>query len=140
VCTVYLTQNLPNVYAAFGDGRGRSRADSLLGNLQTKIFHGNGDAVTNEWASKMIAQVWQSRTTVTGGSSLGRQGETENSGFSAAEQLAAQVLPVEFTTLAKGGPQNAFIVEGIVFQSGRVWNASRSNWLRTYFPQQLEGT
>ncbi|HVY29683.1 MAG TPA: TraM recognition domain-containing protein [Polyangiaceae bacterium] len=139
VCTVYLTQNLPNFYAAFGEGRGRSQADSLLGNLQTKVLHCNGDAVTNEWASKMIAQTWQSRTTVTGGSSLGRQGETENSGFSAAEQLAAQVLPVEFTTLAKGGPQSGFVVEGIVFQSGRVWNASRSNHLRVLFPQRPEG-
>lgn len=139
-CTVYLTQNLPNYYAAFGEGRGRNRAESLLGNLQTKIFHAQGCGTTNKWASEMIAQVWQSRTTVTGGTSQGRQGETENSGFSASEQLAAQVLPVEFTTLAKGGPPHGWVVEGIVFQSGRVWNASRSNYVRVYFPQQLEGT
>ncbi len=134
-CTVYLTQNLPNYYAAFGEGKGRSQADSLLGNLQTKIFHCNGDAVTNEWASKLIAQVWQHRTSINSGMSHNVQGESENNGFSFAEQLAAQVLPVQFTVLAKGGPANRNRVEGIVFQSGRVWNASGTNFLHVTFEQ-----
>jgi hypothetical protein len=134
-CTVYLTQNLPNYYAAFGDGKGRSQADSLLGNLQTKIFHCNGDSITNEWASKLIAQVWQNKTSITGGTSHNTQGESDNSGFSFAEQLAAQVLPIEFTVLKKGGPPNGNQVEGILFQSGRVWQQTGTNFLPVMFEQ-----
>jgi hypothetical protein len=37
--TVYITQNLPSLYAKFGgDNAGESRIDSLLGNLVTKII------------------------------------------------------------------------------------------------------
>src|SRR5271166_1530013 len=35
---------------------GRPKVDTLLGNHATKIFHRNGDPVTNEWASKVIAK------------------------------------------------------------------------------------
>ena len=134
-CTVYLTQNLPNYYAAFGEGKGHSQADSLLGNLQTKIFHTNGDSITNEWASKLIAQVWQNKTSITGGASTNAQGESENNGFSFAEQLAAQVLPVEFTMLKKGGAPNGNQVDGIVFQSGRVWAHTGTNFIHVTFSQ-----
>lgn len=135
VCTVYLTQNIPNLYAAFGDGKGRSQADSLLGNLQTKILHANGDSITNEWASRLIAQVWQDKTSITGGSSRNVQGESDNNGFSFAEALSPQVLPVEFTMLRKGGTPNGGMVDSIIFQSGRTWAATGSNFIRVTFKQ-----
>ena len=37
-CTVYLTQNLPNYYAEMGGEGSRHRVNSLVGNLQTKIW------------------------------------------------------------------------------------------------------
>ncbi|MFC7339527.1 type IV secretory system conjugative DNA transfer family protein [Haloferula chungangensis] len=51
VATVFLTQNLPNLYAEMAGGgpAGKQRADALLGNLQTKIFHQNSDHETNKW-------------------------------------------------------------------------------------------
>lgn len=59
--TVYLTQNLPNYYAAL-DGAGSTAAtESLLGNLQTKFFHANGDPATNEWAERVFGKVLSSR-------------------------------------------------------------------------------
>ena len=51
VATVFLSQNVSNFYAALGNGeRGKAEADSIFANLNTKIFHANGDPVTNEWA------------------------------------------------------------------------------------------
>ena len=50
--TVYATQNLDNLY----DGYGKEKANSLLGNLGTKIFCQNGDHTTNKWAADSIGQ------------------------------------------------------------------------------------
>jgi TraM recognition site of TraD and TraG len=59
-CTVYLTQNLPGYHTAFGNSRGA--AEAFLGNLQTKIFHANGDLDTNNWASNSIGRIRQIQT------------------------------------------------------------------------------
>jgi TraM recognition site of TraD and TraG len=50
-CTVYLTQMLPSYIGSIG-----TMTKSLLGNLQTKIFHQNGDEDTNKYASEMIGK------------------------------------------------------------------------------------
>lgn len=46
------------------------------------------------------------------------------------------MLPAAFTTLRKGGPQNGLIVEGIVFQGGRIWRATGDTYLKAMFKQQ----
>lgn len=53
-CTVYLTQNLPNYISALGE----NLTYSLLGNLQTKIFHQNSETKTNKYASEIIGKNW----------------------------------------------------------------------------------
>jgi len=55
-CTVYLTQNLPSYHSAFGGANARSDTESFLGNLQCKIFHAQGDPVTNNWAADSIGK------------------------------------------------------------------------------------
>ncbi len=56
VATVYLSQNVSNFYAALGgEQKAKAEADSLFGNLNTKILHANGDPVTNEWAAGLSA-------------------------------------------------------------------------------------
>lgn len=55
VATVYLTQSVSNFRAALGDN-GEAKANALLGNLATKVFHRNSDAATNQWAAEMIAK------------------------------------------------------------------------------------
>lgn len=139
-CTVYLTQNLPNYIAALGGSKGRSRVDAFMGNLQTKIFHANSDSVTNEWASNMIAKTRQYRKNIS--SSTSEDGSAfmpnvtgKQSGISQSETTEYQILPYEFTTLKKGGHQNELMVEGIVFQGGRVWEQSERNFLHTVFLQ-----
>lgn len=131
-CTVYLTQNLPNYYAELGGIAGKNRIDSLVGNLQTKIFHANSDPVTNEFASNTISKGWITRTDET-------YNMNEN-GFSYSESKHSlfedEVIPGQFTTLKKGGVANKGIVEGIVFQNGRIWSNGKT-YLTAWFKQHF---
>jgi hypothetical protein len=126
-CTVSLTQNISNYYAALGAG-GRDQADALLGNLVTKIFHANSDKNTNQYAIDTIGQAWQM---MIGGS---------EGGVTWQESAQYQMLTSAFTTLRKGGPENRGEVDGIVFQGGRVWRATGSTFIPVVFKQpELKG-
>ncbi len=51
---VLLTQNLPTIYSTLGGGdKAKQDVDSLLGNMNLKIFGANSEATTNEWASRL---------------------------------------------------------------------------------------
>ena len=114
VATVYLTQNLPNLYAELGE----HRTHSLLGNLQTKILLTNGDPSTNEWGERLF------------GATLQRLYTTPVSG-EAAPSYATSMLPlipaVRFTELKKGGAvrnrEGRGVVGGYFFQAGRQWKS-----------------
>lgn len=54
--TVYITQNLPTLYAKIGGQNPQHYADMLLGNFMTKIFHSNLCPTTNRWAAETIGQ------------------------------------------------------------------------------------
>lgn len=115
----------------------KSSADSLLGNLSTKIFHANSDHATNQYAADTIAQ----RREFTINTSTQQRNDPNQPGsggsVSSNETDRYPVMPYEFTVLRKGGPQNGFQVEGIVFENGRRWNHSRGEtYLRTIFPQR----
>lgn len=126
--TVYLTQNISNYYAVMGGEHAKASVDSFLGNLNTKIFHANGDPITNQWAADLIAKTWQTKTSFTSG---------DRSSTSISKSLEFQIDPIEFTRLRKGGPQNKLTVEGVVFQAGRDWS-TRQNFLRADFAQEQE--
>ncbi|MES2572758.1 MAG: type IV secretory system conjugative DNA transfer family protein [Verrucomicrobiota bacterium] len=133
--TVYLTQNLPNLYDAFGgDGAGKSKADSLLGNLGTKIFHANSDPVTNHWASETIGKTSRIMLNYSDGRSSSFGGSpSRNMGQGGSEMIDHEVRPREFQTLLRGGPPKG-VVEGIVYQSGRQWSTGKL-WRKTGFSQ-----
>lgn len=130
-CTVYLTQNLPNYYAEMGGDHSKHRVDSLVGNLQTKIFHANSDPTTNEFAANVIGKTWQRRDN--SGMSFGGQSFNVSEGQS--EVYDYEVIPQIFTKLRKGGTANGCIVEGVVFQNGRIWESNRKTYLFTKFKQ-----
>lgn len=146
VATVLLSQSISNFYAALGGNeKGRVETDSLTGNLNTKVLHANSDAVSNEWAAKMIGRCRQyfvnSNTSDQGqGDDLAyllgfnRQGQN-NTGIS--EQYEFEVQPTVFTTLRTGGVKHRGLVDAIVFQNGTRFNASGRTWLQTTFRQQL---
>ena len=71
--TVYLTQNLPTLYAQLPGRDPKSAAESLLGNFQTKIFHANTDAVTNQYAADLIGKTPQRRASANWSVNEGRQ-------------------------------------------------------------------
>lgn len=135
VATVLLTQNLPNYHFALGgNSQAKALVDSLLGNLTTKIFHNNTCVETNLYASRLFGQEYvgtQSQSFNMGGS------RTDPSyGSNSQEDLRFTVEPREFTNLFKGGPPNGFIVEGIVHQGGKTFNASQENSLIVQFNQK----
>ncbi len=142
VATVMLTQSLANLYAVAPGDQGRHQMDTLLGCLSTKIVHASNCTVTNEWMAKLIGRDRQWRgsfssgggnrsdiagVAIGGGQSSGNAGGSETMDF----QIETRV----FTELQRGGPPN-FAVEGIVTQSGRLWDATGKNYLRTFFDQR----
>jgi type IV secretory pathway TraG/TraD family ATPase VirD4 len=146
-CTVYLTQNLPSYLSAFGGPNSRSDAETFLGNLQTKIFHANGDPSTNSWAADSIGRTRQVQ--YSGGLSEGqnpRIGGAVNSNMSAGGNLVFEFLvqPQEFTMLHTGGEESEFKVDAVMFQGGRRWQipdkakTTPRNYIRPVFPQIYE--
>ena len=112
-CTVFISQNISNYYVAVGGSNSKARVDSLLGNLGTKIFHANNDAVTNEWAANTIGKAFINVS----GISVGK-----NESTSINQQLNYQVEPREFTVLASGGKENDLLVAGVVTVAGKKWS------------------
>ncbi len=134
VASVLISQNKPNYLAAMGGEAGRHRVDAFLGNIGTKIFHANGDPETNRWASDTISEEIQTRANWHGTMDQGRG----HGGGS--EAPGRKVLPSEFTTLKKGGPQNGFVTECIVYQTGARFTANNGEpWLKTAFRQHIPG-
>lgn len=129
-CTVFLTQNLPNYYAEMGGSHSKSRVDSLVGNLQTKIWHANSDPETNKNAAEIIGKSWQKKR----GSSFNVGGNNLSSGGSISQSYEYDVIPQRFTRLRKGSPVNGFLVEAIVYQNGREWSNGKT-YLPTVFHQ-----
>jgi TraM recognition site of TraD and TraG len=129
-CTVYLTQSYSNYLSALGGEGARPRVDSLLGNLQTKIFHQNGDAVTNNWGAEAIGRKLQYRlsSSTTKGHQSSSQTESEQ------QVIDLELQAREFTTLWKGGSQYSGLVQAIIFQGGRRWSTGKT-WKRLVFPQ-----
>lgn len=128
-CTLYITQNISNLYAAIKASNAKYVADALLANFMTKIFCSNADGLTNQFAADLIAQSWQRKA-----QSSTNTGERMSHGSTVSEQLAHQVLPGEFTMLTKGGPPDN-IVETIFFQGGRIFDATGKTYIRAIFDQ-----
>lgn len=127
-CTVYLTQNLPNYYAEMGGMQSKYKVDSLMGNLQTKIWHANSDPMTNENAADTIGKSWNVRET--SGETYGIDSFNVSSGKN--ESFDYDVPPQSFTKLRKGGQRNSRVVEAIVFQNGRIWTNDKTHLLAQF--------
>jgi len=130
VCTVFLSQNLSNYYAALGGETGRHRAEGIFGGLGMKIMHANGHNETNKWASELFQKAYSTRFNFSNS-----RGHQDNSTGGGSESLESKILPAEFTMLAKGGPENGFQTEAIIFQGGRVFRATGDTYLRAIFRQ-----
>ncbi len=137
VCTVYLTQNLPNYQMVLDGTKGRAQVDSLMGCLQTKIFHCNSDLVTNQWAADVIAQNWQEHWDYGSSHSGKNPSDQDQYNLNRRRNLEYEVLPREFHGLKTGGPENRLVVEGILFQPGRTWRLNGKHHIRISFNQEV---
>ena len=143
-CTVYLTQNLPSYFSVFSGVNSRSEVEAFVGNLQTKIFHANGDPTTNNWAADSIGRIRQMQFYGGMSESSARgfgQGSGSNQSAGGSQVVEYLVQPQEFTMLKTGGAECGMQVESIIFQGGRRWIAesndkpSVQNHLRNSFRQ-----
>jgi hypothetical protein len=139
-CTVYLTQNLPSYFSAFGGPNARSEVEAFIGNLQTKIFHANGDPTTNNWSADSLGKTRQMQ--FYGGRSEGMgQASGGNQSAGGGQVVEYLVQPQEFTMLRTGGEECEMQVEAIIFQGGRRWvlpeqyGKKAQNFIRHIFPQ-----
>jgi hypothetical protein len=138
--SVYLTQNCPSLSAALGGGPdGKALADSLLGNMGTKIFHANSDRETNQMAADLVGKRLQALRSFGMGSSLSlgghaQVGSSTNRGRS--ESMDYEIQPMEFSTLRKGGLENGHASDALVFQNGRIWDGTGRTWQKVAFRQR----
>lgn len=133
-CTVYLTQNRESYRRVLGNA---DAVDSLLGNLQTKIFcQGSGE--TNEWAAKLLGERWVAITSTNVGQNRGEQGQSMNDGGShsagvtRSEQRRYFVEPSTFTTLKRGGALHDFQVQAVVYKGGHLFPGGLPYTLLTF--------
>jgi hypothetical protein len=142
-CTVYLTQNLPSYFATFNGANARAEVEAFIGNLQTKIFHANGDPTTNNWAADSIGRTRQMRYSgsLTEQHARGQASAGLNQSAGGSQVIEYLVQPQEFTMLRTGGEECDMKVDGIIFQGGRRWVVSAKgakavqNFVRHVFPQ-----
>jgi hypothetical protein len=142
VATVLLTQNVSGFYAAMGHGS-EPLCDSLWANLNTKIFHANGDQATNKWAAETIGRV---RVLMANSSSTRQQvdGLSDALGIGNVQTSAGiseiyefEIQPSFFVAgLKTGGPDNHFLVESLVFRSGVCFRATGRPYLFCTFSQK----
>lgn len=144
VALVMLTQNYSNFVAALGGSeKGKAETDSLFANLNTKIFHANGDYVTNQFASNLIGRTRQhfanssaSQTNqdwAAAAIGMGPPGQ-HSAGFS--ESYEFEVQPGAFSELRTGGPENNWQVDAVLFQNGKRFNQSGRTWMPVTFNQR----
>lgn len=118
-CTVYLTQNRESYRRVLGNA---DAVDSLLGNLQCKIFCQNSGE-TNEWAAKLLGERWLHVNSVNVGQHDSNTPH-QSSGVTRAEQRRYFVEPSQFTTLRRGGAANNYLVDAIVYNGGYEFKTS----------------
>jgi hypothetical protein len=128
IANVFISKGISDYYSSIGlDHLHILKLDSLMGALATKIFHANSDPATNQYASSLIGDDFKLEGNAsTSFLSFKRNGKSKF--------LTPQVLPREFTMLRNGGQENDFLVDAIVFKTGKIWSTG-TNFLRTTFKQ-----
>lgn len=125
VATVYLTQNVGNYKSVLGRGN-EAAVYSLLGNLQTKVFHTNGDPATNRFAEETFGKEWsslQSKSVSAGDSSQnGHVSHSTSRNTNSSLHFVDVATAKDMTMLMSGGRRYQYKIGAIVFQAGRNWS------------------
>lgn len=129
VATVYITQNINNLFYVMGSDQPEAKAKSLLGNLNLKYFASNDNYDTNLWASNMIGKHMIDLQNISFGKGM-EVSKTKN------QQMHHRITPDQFTVLKTGRKTNKYLVETIVFKSGKVWGKDKQNFALVAFKQK----
>ncbi|QYO62489.1 TraM recognition domain-containing protein [Leptolyngbya sp. 7M] len=134
---VYATQSISTYLEAFGS-QSEARVHSLLGNLQTQIFHQQTDIKTINYVQELVGrsrQLFMNSNATRGGDWLAPLwGESSGGSAGFSESFEFELQAGELNGLAKGGPPHWF-TEVIVYQGGRRFPNDRT-WCRTAIPQR----
>ncbi len=136
--SVYLTQNLPNLYTKLGE----HCTMGILPVLKTRVFHQNACIVTNKWAADSFGQRLQQRQTESTGTNtqgvgvFGAQSQSQSTSVSRVYDYV--VRPEQFKSLTTGGPENRGTVEGYIEHSGKAFATNGKDYLRVKFRQRAK--
>ena len=132
--TVFLSQSIPNYYWALGgEDKGKSLTDSLMGVLNTRIFHATTCPVTTRWAADVFAQSWQGKSSA--GKSEGDEGKNRDHLLDIAD-ISIQRTAGRIPHASQRRPGQQPSVDAIIGQGGRIRNASGER-IRTSFSQKV---
>lgn len=153
-CTVYLTQDIPNLEAMMPGSSPEASAKALLAKFGTRIFHANTDKPTCEYASSIIGKVKKynaNRSHTRGGgiNTGGSQGEDGAGSFGGgynsstgtqtgySEYLDYEVPPEYFGNhLRTGGRENRLKADAILIRNGKLFRHGGRNRLKVEFTQK----
>ncbi|MCA9092029.1 MAG: type IV secretory system conjugative DNA transfer family protein [Planctomycetaceae bacterium] len=138
-CMVALTQSLHGLFSLMPGESGKEQALALLACFHHRIFHALGSAEDANYASELLGR----RPKIFMGGSIAPVENIYEQLFgvskvtsSFSEQMEAILPPRAFLNgLKRGGPENDFLVEGILVRSGEPFS-TRENWLSVSFRQQ----
>jgi len=150
VANVRMSQNLSNFYARFGGGEyAREKVNAIIGSLNTRIFHANGDMNTNKLAAEYIGTDY--RTIVNRSTT-----PSQYNGFNPFMGMLHPILnpptvtynenhvreaiihPEEFATMPIGSAQNGFMTAVVITQVGRLFKDG-GNFKFAWMPQVAPG-
>lgn len=132
ICTVYLTQNLPNYYNRINSGQAQNMIASFLGTMGTKIFHANVDKTTNDYAANLIGKDFL----IIKQHGYSTNTREINQSSSDSKQLHYLVPPEKFSMLRTGGKQNRYTVDAIVHCQDPPWVTENAFYHFTNFKQK----
>jgi hypothetical protein len=136
---VYATQSVSNYLDVFGE-HSEPRVHSLLGNLQTQIWHQQTDTRSIAYIQELIGR--SPRLFINGSGShdgdwlsplMGLGSRTQSAGFS--ESMEHELQASDLNSLAKGGPPD-WAIEAIVYSGGRRFRQNGRTWLPVRFRQE----
>lgn len=134
ICLV--SQDLQGYFDALGGGQdARTAVNSMLANCGTKIFHSVSDPETQDLASRLIGDERTFRTNF-GGTFNG--GGNDNMSAGGMEEERAIVEPAFFGNgLRRGGVENDYLADAVIFQNSRIWKATGKPFIKCTFRQRF---
>jgi len=125
--SIYATQSINSLFAAYPNEAGRAAVETLLGCLNTKVIC-LPDYQTAVWASNQLGKELRPFFGGSGGSGGYESpsdllyGTKSNASASFNMQLTEILRPEELAQLRTGGPRNKYLVECLWLQRGRSFN------------------